>query len=393
MFRPDSLPFSFEDYGVRRQNARTEMARRGIDYLYVSDPLNLLYLTGYEAIWYPPRLPVGALIQTDDARVTLFDWSRHAGYVETSVLCDDIVWLDYAQAVGTVCDTVRARSGGQSVVALEWQGASPAPGIVRALSAGLQAAGLKVVPGDYLIDTIRLYKSAAEQTYVRRAAEIADTAMRRLIEDIRPGLTAAEVSAHAGWLLAQAGSEAPAMPVVVNAGPEAWKDVHGFPSQRRLQAGDVINVDLCASVSRYHANLGRSFVLGERHTRLRAFTEAAEGSLGALQSAAVLDADPAPAARAAENWIRARVPAQNIWWVGGYALGLALPPGWVGHTYLANDGAEKCRLAAGYVSNFETVFIDRDEGFEGGCIDTLLMTQTGFECLSTLPRRLMDIGI
>jgi hypothetical protein len=61
----------------------------------------------------------------------------------------------------------------------------------------------------------------------------------------------------------------------------------------------------------------------------------------------------------------------------------------VGHTYLANDGLEKCRLLPGYVSNYENVFVDREDGFEAGNIDTMVMTEQGLEVLSSVPRGLL----
>ena len=57
---PNSLPFSVEEYGARRKRVRAAMESRGIDILYVTSPANLCYLTGYEAIWYPNRLPFGS---------------------------------------------------------------------------------------------------------------------------------------------------------------------------------------------------------------------------------------------------------------------------------------------------------------------------------------------
>jgi hypothetical protein len=134
-------------------------------------------------------------------------------------------------------------------------------------------------------------------------------------------------------------------------------------------------------------------VLGPSSTRARDIIENGAGSFEVLHSMAKLDSDPASAMAAADQYVRDRVPADNIWWIGGYNLGISLPPSWVGHTYLANDGLQKCRLAEGYVSNFENVYADREEGFEGGCIDTLVMTAQGLELLSALPRKLLDVPL
>ena len=60
-----SLPFPLEEYRARRCRVQAAMDDRGIDVLYVTSPANLCYLTGYEAIWYPSRLPLGLAVVRD----------------------------------------------------------------------------------------------------------------------------------------------------------------------------------------------------------------------------------------------------------------------------------------------------------------------------------------
>jgi hypothetical protein len=69
-----------------------------------------------------------------------------------------------------------------------------------------------------------------------------------------------------------------------------------------------------------------------------------------------------------------------------------MPPSWAGHTYLANDGPERCFLQEGYVSNYENIFIDKVAGFEASFIDTIVMTDSGLDVLSCIPRELLESG-
>lgn len=387
------LPFPLFEYRRRRERVRDEMAARGIDVLYVTSPPNLLYLTGYQAIWYPPRLPVGAVLVRDAPDVVAFDWVRHAGYVRDAVLCDDAVFFEYADAVDVAVAAFRSRGWVDGAVGLEESSANPSPALLNALSRELTAAGARVVSGDWVVDRVRLYKSDAELQRIRTAADMADRAFERLAGELRPGISELEASARVAALLAEEGSEIAATPPLVSSGPDAWRDTHAFPGHRLLQRGDVVSVDACAVVDRYHANLSRTYALGEVSPAARGLLEQAAGSVDELIRAARPGEGPETAAAAAERYVRERIAPERIWWVGGYALGLALPPSWVGHTYLANDGPQRCLLSPGYVSNFENVFFDEHEGFAAAFIETVVMTETGLEVLSRLPRTLIDVAV
>jgi Xaa-Pro aminopeptidase len=386
-----TLPFPEAEYLARRARVREAMRARGIDVLLVTSPPNLLYLTGYEAIWYPPRLPVGVALVADDAAVTVFDWSRHEGYVRTGVLTDDAVFFEYGDASAVVADAFARRGWLDGTVGLEGAALNPTADVTRAVQDALVARGAAIASASWLVDTVRLYKSDAEVDRIRRAAAIADGAFERLAAELRPGATELQVSARVHELLAEEGSGIAATPPLVSAGPDAWRNTHAFPGTRPLEAGDVVAIDVCAVVDRYHANLSRTFALGTPSALARDVLVQADGSLGVLCDHAVLNASPRPAAEAAEAYVRARVAADRIWWIGGYALGLGLPPSWAGHTYLHDDGPERCELRPGYVSNFENCLFDEREGWAAVTIETLVMTDAGLEPLSTLPRTLIEL--
>jgi Xaa-Pro aminopeptidase len=287
-------------------------------------------------------------------------------------------------------DAFAARGWTAGNVALEWHATNPVAGILNAVAIRLADAGAEIVPGDWLVDTVRLYKSPAEVERVRRAGAMADAAFTGLWEELRPGLTELEIAARVNALLAQAGSEIAAQPTLVSSGPTAWSDTHAFPSARAVQSGDIVSVDICAVVDRYHVNLSRSWSLGAPNTTARELLAAAAPGLPALLANARLGEGPEIALAETERLVRGAIAPERVWWIGGYSLGIALPPSWVGHGYLANDGPTKVTWQPGYVSNYEIVLFDRDEGFAADAIDTVLMTEDGLAALSQLPRELLD---
>ncbi|MDQ1129301.1 M24 family metallopeptidase [Microbacterium sp. SORGH_AS_0888] len=386
---PPAPPFDVAEYEMRIDALRRALREAEIDVLLVTAPVNLCYLTGYVASWYAPRLPVGVLVSAHVPELVVVDWSRHADYVPLIALHDEVLLVDYGTAAEELVEGLARRGWAEGRIGLEWSAPNPVAGVLRDIAGGLARLGADVVSGDYLVDDLRVYKSAAELDRIRRAGGMLDEAFEELRTRLRPGMTELEVSALITTLLAERGSEVPAQHALVSSGPTAWADVHAFPSRRVIQRGEVVSVDACAVVDRYHANLSRAFVVDGENPRAEELLAAGAASLAVLCREARLGESPAPAMAAAERALRARVAPENVWWVGGYGLGIAFPPSWVGHTYLADDGPRRAVLRPGYVSNFETVLYDRTAGFEAAAIDTVVATEAGLAPLSRVPRELL----
>ncbi|HEX7941395.1 MAG TPA: Xaa-Pro peptidase family protein [Gemmatimonadaceae bacterium] len=389
---PDDLAFDLAEYESRRALVQTALRERGIDVLLVTSPSNTCWLTGFVASWYPPRLPVGVAIWADDGRRVFFDWTRHREFLPYGALYDEAEFVDYGTSHEEVAEQLARRSPGAKV-ALEWASPTPSSSVILPLAAELRRRGIDVVDGDWIVDTLRLAKSPAEQDRMRRAGRIADATFRALPGHLRLGMTELEVAALVTTLMSEKGGEVPAQHPLVASGPSAWREVHGFPSGRRLERGDIVSVDASAVVDRYHVNLSRVFSIGADNAAAAEMMDAAAQSLRVLCDTARLGKDPAPAMDAAEAALRARVPAENIWWTGGYAVGISFPPSWVGHAYLANDGPTRIRLDEGYTSNFESILSDRANECEAAAIDTVMMTADGLVSLSGLPRELVVVEV
>jgi Xaa-Pro aminopeptidase len=387
---PSALSFGVDEHRARAERVRTELERRGIDTLLVTSPPNVLYLTGYEAAWFPPRLPVGVVVSRTSPDLVFLDWTRHVDYVRRWALYDDVILFEYEDWLEAVVRAAGQRGWSEGTFAVEPSASNPTGAVLNRLAAGLRAAGIEVVDGDFLVDDVRLYKTDGEIERIRRAATIADAAFTGLREQLRPGLSELEVAGRVSLLLAEHGSELAASPPFVSSGPDAWRDTHAFPSTRTLEDGDVLAVDICAVIDRYHVNLSRAFAIGTPSASARALIGHTEDGVHQMVAAARIGEGPQHALAAAEAFVRERIPPENVWWIGGYSLGLGCPPSWVGHRYLANQGAEPFTWQPGYLSNYETILFDRAEGYAAPIIDSVLMTPDGLEVLSKLPRGLLE---
>jgi Xaa-Pro aminopeptidase len=386
------LPFAVAEYRERAAAVRRRMAERGVDVLFVMSPANLCYLTGFESVWYPPRAPLGAVLSRSDERLVFLDYDRHETLVRATAHFDDAVFFDYSTALDTIVDAFRGQRWTEGTVGIERWTPTPGAPLVEETAQRLAAAGARIVDGDWIVDRVRLVKSPAELERVRRAGEIVDTAFESLAEFVRPGRTELEIAAHLNAVMAGQGGQEAAVRTMVSAGPDVWCRTHSPPTARPVQTGDVMYVDACGVVDRYHADVCRTFAIGRDHAEARAVLEVTAASVGEVQRA-VRTGDPLNVAqRAAEEYVFSRFPRDRVWWVGGYALGIALPPSWVGHAYLSGDAFEDFTWQPGYVTNYENIVFDRDAGYTASYMETLVMTERGVEALSRLPRALTVLG-
>jgi ectoine hydrolase len=387
------LPFPEEEYRARARRVREEMERRGVDVLFVMSPPNICYLTGFESVWYPPRAPLGVAVSCDDERLVFLDYERHETLVRRTALFDDAVFYRYETALDSIVRAFRDRGWGECTIGIEWWTASPGAPLVRETAERLAEAGGSIVEGDWIVDRVRAIKSAVELECVRRAASIVDDAFAELLGSLGPGVTELLIAAQLDVLMAERGGESAAIRTMVSAGPDVWCRTHAAPSSRALEPGDVVYIDACGVVNRYHADLCRTVAIGRDHPEARAVLDETAKSVEEVRRV-VRPGDALDVAqRVAEEFVYSRFPREQVWWVGGYALGIAVPPSWVGHTYLSNDAFESFTWEPGYVTNYENILFDRERGFTASYMETLVMTESdGIETLSRHPRELVVVG-
>lgn len=117
--------------------------------------------------------------------------------------------------------------------------------------------------------------SNTELEGIKKVSEAVGQVLRQMREYAQPGMTTSALDEYGGQLLEAAGvKSAPKLTY----GFPGWTCIsvnnevaHGMPSNRILQEGDLVNVDVSGELDGYWADNGGSFVLGEdlhQHTPL-----------------------------------------------------------------------------------------------------------------------------
>ena len=389
--------FPPQEYARRRQAVRDTLDRAGLDALYVTSPANLTWLLGYDMIWYHLECVTGALLRADRDELVFFDSRAHISLVSTTPEITEVVYFEgdgHSSPVDVIGAELEKRGLGNTHVGLEQFGYSPHGATVTALQTRIERLGCKVTNAWHLVEDLRLVKSALEIEHVRRAAAIADQAMAAAREAIGPGVLETDLEAEIMSTMMRAGGGYPGIRTMIGSGPRAGTH-HSAPTRKPIQQGELVFVDFCGCYDRYHVNLNRTFSLGEPDSRWTELMTKSANCIDAVIAEIKVGDLMSKVDAVAQRYTDEAGLRKYVWWVGGYALGIAVPPDWCGNHWLTpRFGLPDRPLEVGMVFNLENQF-DVWEQWPGGSgcayIETLLVTEQGLEVLSSLPRNLVTV--
>ena len=387
--------FPDSEYAERRSRVAEQMRAADIDTLLVTSPVNIAYLTGYDMIWYYLQTPTAVAIRADDQSTVFFDLLYHQPTVEYhAVVHEGCYFESFHHAVEVMVGALAGRGWSKGRVGIESWSRNPNGNVLSALTDALIEKGAVVVDGSWVADGPRLIKTPLELQAMRRAAAIADSAMRTVGDELRTGMNEMELAGIALAAMMREGGGDPAIRMAVRSGPR-FVARHCAPSARKFGQGELVWVNFCGSYQRYHADLGRTFSLGEPDPRWTALVDRANS----IATRVLGDIIPGDSTQVLQDAADAAVDAaglrDQVVLVGGYDMGIAIPPDWVGHTFTqADQGFRSASYHPGMITNFEMLFKTAKGwrgGAGGGFIETIAMTGDGLEVLSGLGRSITVI--
>lgn len=125
--------------------------------------------------------------------------------------------------------------------------------------------GLEVRDLHPLVDSLRARKSPAELGLLRRAIDITVAGHREALRAVRPGVREYEIEALLASAFRRTGGDGPAFGSIVGSGPNSTQ-YHYAANARRMQAGDVVVLDVGAGYHGYAADVTRTLPVSGRFT-------------------------------------------------------------------------------------------------------------------------------
>ncbi len=243
------------------------------------------------------------------------------------------------------------------------------------------APGAQFTAAGEVLSALRLHKDEAEIAAMRQAVRVAEAALQAALQSFRPGMTEKELAAELTLQLLRHGSEGDfPFPPIVSAGPNA-ANPHAVPSERPIQPGDLLVIDWGARVEGYVSDITRTFAVGQVDEEPLQRQEITKQPNAAVHPAPRPGAACSAVDEAARQVIEAAGYGAFFIHRTGHGLGLeAHEPPWM-------RGDNPTPLAPGMAFTVEPgIYLPGKNGVR--IEDDLVITPTGAECLTTLPRTL-----
>jgi Xaa-Pro aminopeptidase len=381
------LDFSPDEYQDRLRGARVALRDHAVDGLIVHDPTNISWLTGWRGKGY--QIYQALILTADERPLTLLTRTSDVFEAQMTSIVDDVRgWRTEAGdgPITTLATLLHASGLVGKRVAYELPDYYLSVSLYLKLMALLADTLHSNLTG--VIDRLRYRRSPAEIALIRRAAAIADAGAEAGTRALTPGGSELVMAGAMHQAMMAGGGQSPASPMNLVSGDRA-AFAHGFPTERAIQRGEIVQAEWGANYHGYHCTMGRMWSLGDPPVRVREYYQVVRAACDAVVDGIRPGVPMADLDRAAKKALGPRLERYATHKTG-YLIKAGFPPAWGDAPALA----ENCSavLEPGMLVSVEPPLFIPEEGIGVRIIDNVLVTARGGELLSRAPREIIVVG-
>ena len=366
--------FSDAEFERRWAAMRDNMALQRSEFAVIVDADTIFYLTGFAGATTTFQ---ALLVPQEDAPVHLLRYAEQASFEASSWLDGAHYYDDIEDPVFTLANLIEEIDPRALRIGIEK--ASPQLSVARfeLLSAAL--FNRTFIDLSLEIGAQRLIRSEEEIALHRRAAGVIERALAAGVDACGVGNSERDIGAAVAAELVRAGADTPRLGVIASG--ERLQQIHGGLSERVLQAGDLVRLEMSNAVNRYWARIMRMVSLGEPSAEDRELYDL----LRSLQDEQLAQLRPGAIPLELDALVRDRLPA-GAWamQLTGYALAFHEPAVIGGDIDRFRIAADEARpLQAGMVLH---IYVSCGPM---SVSETVALTADGSERLTSYPRELI----
>ncbi|MGN6463899.1 MAG: ectoine hydrolase DoeA [Rhizobiaceae bacterium] len=387
-----NLPFSRDEYKARLAKTRKAMDKAGIDILFVEDPSNMAWLTGYDGWSF--YVHQGVLVFPDEDPIWWGRGQDRNGAIRTAWIeedrmspsADPYVQSTERHPMQTLAEIIRSKGYETKRIGLELENYYFSAKAYLTLQQELPNATL--VDATALVNWQRAVKSAREIEYMGRAARIVEAMHARIREVAEPGLRKCDIVAeilNAGVRgVGDFGGDYAAIVPLTPSGKDA-SAAHLTWDDRPMKSGEGTYFEIAGCYRRYHAPLSRTLFLGEPPAGMQKAQDAVLEGLDAGLNAARPGNTCGEVAKAFFDVLRKHGIEKDS--RTGYPVGISYPPDW-GERTMSLRQNDRSVIEEDMTFHFMPAIWTDDWGFETS--ETIRIRPSGpAECLADVSRELV----
>jgi Xaa-Pro dipeptidase len=247
------------------------------------------------------------------------------------------------------------------------------------------APGAHIISAEKELAGLRLCKDETEVAKMRKAVKIAQDALEATLPLVKIGMTEQELANELVIQLLRHGSQ-PELPFapIVSTGPDS-ANPHASPSERKVQAGDLFLFDWGAAYDGYISDLTRTFAVGEIDAKFEKIHKVVQEANAAGRAAGKPGLPCAVVDNAARGVIEKAGYGEYFRHRTGHGIGMEAHE----DPYMRGDNQQILEPGMAYTVEPGIYLLG-----EGGVRieDNMVVTETGAESLSDMPREIRVVG-
>jgi Xaa-Pro aminopeptidase len=244
--------------GIKRlRKLRTSIDEKGVDAILLSQPENLLYLSGF----------------TGSSGWLLI--SR-----QNAILATDFRYVEQAKGESPDFEIIQTKQELRDwlpglVSDLGWHKLGFEANFIsydsyHKLSKAIKTkqVNLELVPTIGIVEQLRSIKEPGELGFITKAVELVDAVFEQTKAIIRPGITEKEAAWEIEKILRQEGSEGIPFEIIVASGSNSALP-HARPAEKIICSGEPVLIDMGARINGYCSDFSRTLFLSETDKSLQ----------------------------------------------------------------------------------------------------------------------------
>ena len=256
-----AIHFTKEEFKERKSKVIKELKKQGLNALLMFRQESMYWLTGYDTFGF---VFFQCLVLTTKGNLILLTRAPDLRQAQnTSIIKDIRIWIDKENANPTdelknILDELYLKNKNLGIE-YESYGLTGRNGIK--LNETLKNFA-NLSDQSILISKLRLVKSETELNYIRKAAQLADEALKEAWSLAHSGISEAKILAAMQGSIFKGGGDYPANEFIIGSGDNALLCRY-FSGRRKLESIDQLTLEFAGVYRHYHSALMRTIPIGK----------------------------------------------------------------------------------------------------------------------------------